>query len=166
METEEIPVIAYDEVQQLILSYFPDGIIEWRLWKLEDKDSDCNGVKPQSLMTQGSRDFGPLLASSNFRCGGHSIAIRESLSGWPSRVWSLGVCGPTDGLRSKPSGRKPHPYDDGRTACGDGSDSRDDSNGGICNGHAMVPCSGLIQGVMRDKSAGTGGKSTQLYIRL
>ena len=53
METEEIPVIAYDEVQQLILSYFPDGIIEWRLWKLEDKDSDCNGVKPQSLMTEG-----------------------------------------------------------------------------------------------------------------
>ena len=29
LETEDIPVIDYDEVQQLILSYFPGGVIEW-----------------------------------------------------------------------------------------------------------------------------------------
>lgn len=29
METEEIPVIDYAEVQQLILAYFPDGRIDW-----------------------------------------------------------------------------------------------------------------------------------------
>ena len=28
-ETEDIPVIDYDEVQQLLLSYFPGGVIEW-----------------------------------------------------------------------------------------------------------------------------------------
>ena len=29
LETEDIPVIDYDEVQQLILAYFPGGVIEW-----------------------------------------------------------------------------------------------------------------------------------------
>ena len=29
METDDIPVIDYDEVQQLILAYFPNGRVEW-----------------------------------------------------------------------------------------------------------------------------------------
>lgn len=29
LETEDIPVVDYDEVQQLLLAYFPDGVIEW-----------------------------------------------------------------------------------------------------------------------------------------